>query len=447
MTLNDKEDVIDGDTTDINTTGSCSSTINVEVVIPRHSSSLLSLPLMIDLHHYGYRHGEEETAQGSVEDGDDGNGGQFFFFFILTCHTSGVVWHEIVPMMTRNHPAAQRLLTLMFENSSTSNKNKTIKGYRSNNNKSRIFEIPRDEKAQTNGSSEQEQEEPEPESCSSSSSTTTPFISQQIPIPSHCIRRFIETLTSPNDLNHKDLAVSSFLRKKREDPSTVPLYILPPSANVIDKTFEGIVISNERTMIQKQTMTAVMATFGGGYYMMKQLQPALNLARNQRALALELGNHHMAQQCLLNEAYNLLYAGRFRHAKAVLSSLESEVQSVIESPLSSWADRDDAEQTLRQCRAARIWIHRLSKLSTKLTKHRTNISSLGSTSLRRPADSSLGAKNCTNLNGGRTLPTDDVVTGVGGDGSNVNNNKDYAVLGDVKSRTVDDFYRVRIVAT
>ena len=443
MALNDREDVIDGDTTDISTTCS-STTINVEVVIPRHSSSLSSLPLMTDLHHCRYRHGEEETTRDSAEDGDGGSGGQFFFFFLLTCYTSGVVWHEIVPMLTRNHPAAKRLLILLFENSSTMNQNKKIKGFRSNDKTLRLLEIPRDEKTSTNESSEQEQEEPGPES---SLSSTTIFMRQQIPIPSHCISRFIDTLTSQNDLDHIGLVVSSFLRRKSEDRSTIPLYILPPSANIIDKTFEGIVISNERTMIQKQTMTAVMATFGGGYYMMKHLQPALNLARTQRALALELGNHHMAQQCLLNEAYNLLYAGRFRHAKAVLSSLESEVQSVSESPLSSWADKDDAEQTMRQCRAARIWIHRLSKLSTKLTKHRTNILSLGSTSSRRPADSSLGRQDCPNSKGECTLRTDDVVPGVGGDGTNANNNKSYVALSDVKSRTVDDFYRVRIVAT
>mmetsp|Transcript_28391 Transcript_28391/g.69094 ORF Transcript_28391/g.69094 Transcript_28391/m.69094 type:complete len:447 (-) Transcript_28391:165-1505(-) len=446
MVLKDNDNVVDGNTTERGT----GSVINIEVVIPRHSSSLSSSSLIVDLRHQ-HRLGEESPAQDNSEDGGDDDGSQFFFLFILNCYTSGVVWHEIVPMLTRNHPAAQRLLILMFKHSSTSNKNNQTsknksKANRSNKSISKILEIPRDEKTRGNKSTEPKtrQEEPGPES---SSASLSPFTRQEIPIPSHCISRFVDDLFPQNGLSHNDQIFSSFLRRKREDPLTIPLYILPPSASVIDKTFEGIVISFERTMIQKQTMTAVMATFGGGYYMMKQLQPALNLARTQRALALELGNHHMAQQCLLNEAYNLLYAGQFRHSKVVLSSLESEVQSVIESQLSSWADKGDAEQTLRQCHAARIWIRRLSKLSTKLTKHRTNVLPLGSTSSRRQADSSLGARNYTSLKGGCTLPSDDVDTGGGSDGTNVIKNKDDTVLGDIKSRTVDDFYRVRIVAT
>mmetsp|Transcript_28390 Transcript_28390/g.69091 ORF Transcript_28390/g.69091 Transcript_28390/m.69091 type:complete len:443 (-) Transcript_28390:165-1493(-) len=442
MVLKDNDDVVGGNSTERGT----GSVVNIEVMIPRHSSSLSSSSLIVDVHHQP-RLGEEAPAQDNVEDGDASDGNYLFFFLILNCYTSGVVWHEIVPMLTRNHPVAQRLLILMFKQSSTSNKNNQTsknksKGIRSNKSTSKILEIPRDEKTRGNKSTEPKtkQEEPGPESLS-------PFISQEIPVPSHCISRFADDLFPQNGLSHNVQIVSLFLRRKLGDPLTIPLYILPPSASAIDKTFEGIVISYERTMIQKQTMTAVMATFGGGYYMMKQLQPALNLARTQRALALELGNHHMAQQCLLNEAYNLLYAGQFRHSKVVLSSLESEVQSVIESQLSSWADKGDAEQTLRQCHAARIWIRRLSKLSTKLTKHRTNVLPLGSTSSRRQADSSLGARNYTSLKGGCTLPSDDVDTGGGSDGTNVIKNKDDTVLGDIKSRTVDDFYRVRIVAT
>jgi hypothetical protein len=424
----------------------------VDVLIPLHSSSLQQL------HHYNNRF-KQNGAQSTGEHYESEN---VDFFFVVNCYTPGVVWNEIVPMVRRNQHASQRLLVLMFQNTLSS----------ICNNKSRRKDTPSDEandhEATVDTDSIRTISPQHNDDVASDPSILTSFANEQIRIPSNLITRFVDCARNQNKYKCHTHRISSLLRNQRRKsrnlpPLVLPLYIIPPTTSRVDKSFEGIVISHERSMIQKQTMTAFMATLGGGYYMMKQLQPALNLARTQRAIAIELGNHHMAQQCLLNEAYNLLYAGRFRHAKVVLSTLENEVQAVIDSPLSSWADTDDAHQTLRQCHAARIWIRRISKLSSKLSKHHVGGSSVSSSSSTSAASADsikqVGyhtkdlsvVKHCNGTRNSSDISNDENCLHrehyLIGDSDVGVNRKDRTALGDPKSRTVDDYYRVRIVAT
>jgi hypothetical protein len=359
---------------------------------------------------------------------------------VLQVYTSGVVWNELVPMLGRNQDVSERLLFLMFQHSlifnNVNNRDKGLNNetaaaggrrdrrrpcHRHDRN-GKLRNNPQEEKNKDDGDIEMMSEE-----TSHNTNTTTSledessksFITQTINLPSNLIRRF----------------VCSQHRLQSEEIRSVSLYIFPPIIIPhVDRKFEGLVISYERTMIQKQTMTAFMATLGGGYYMMKQLQPALTLARTQRSLALQLGNHHMAQQCLLNEAYNLLYAGRFRHAKAVLVQLEDEVKSIMVSPLSSWIDKEDAQQTLRQCQAARIWIRRLHKLSSRLSRHRVGVGVAGG-----GVSSNASTKEMTDDKYKSGRQHNHTTGSIGSKSS------DMGVV-DVTRRTVDDYYRVRIVA-
>jgi Domain of unknown function (DUF4807) len=152
---------------------------------------------------------------------------------------------------------------------------------------------------------------------------------------------------------------------------TIPIFVLPtPTAQeFLDRTFMAVVLSCERTLLQKQTLTAWMATLGGGYFFIKRLSHSLQLARQQRLLALQIGNISMAKQCQLNEAYNLIYAGRFREAKLVLQSLE-EQSSQGKNGKQPQQDDDDDTKMLRQCHAARIFLRRLKKLGSRLKRYR-----------------------------------------------------------------------------
>ncbi|KAL3915217.1 MAG: hypothetical protein SGILL_005753 [Bacillariaceae sp.] len=113
-------------------------------------------------------------------------------------------------------------------------------------------------------------------------------------------------------------------------------------------------------------MTAWMATLGGGFFFIKKLSKSLQLARQQRYLALQIGNESMARTCLLNEAYNLIYAGHFAAAKVVLTQLETQVKTANDQGNIQVVEEEEIQRTLRQCHAARILLRRLKKLQHRL---------------------------------------------------------------------------------
>jgi hypothetical protein len=106
-------------------------------------------------------------------------------------------------------------------------------------------------------------------------------------------------------------------------------------------------------MLQLQTLSAWLSTIGGGYFFCKRLSVSLILARQQRVLAVRLGNVAMVRQCTINEAYNLIYSGKFVEAKKVLTALEKNLEG------------DDDKVTWRQCQAARLFAKRLKQVTKK----------------------------------------------------------------------------------
>jgi hypothetical protein len=109
---------------------------------------------------------------------------------------------------------------------------------------------------------------------------------------------------------------------------------------------------------------------GRGYFFCKQLSKSLRLARQQRFIASQIGNESMVLHCLLNEAYNLIYGGSFVEANNVLSTLERMVVLNASSRTTQILEEHDIERTLRQCDATRIFMRRLKKLSSRLSKYR-----------------------------------------------------------------------------
>jgi len=137
----------------------------------------------------------------------------------------------------------------------------------------------------------------------------------------------------------------------------VTIVLVPPTIPQLDSTFASLVIRTERLLLRLQTLTAWWATLGGGYFFCRRLRRSLQLARQQCYLALQMGNISMARQCSVNEAYNLIYAGKFGAAKQVLSELEESIRAS--------KDPDEGSVTLRQCQAARLLAKRLKKLTRR----------------------------------------------------------------------------------
>jgi hypothetical protein len=140
-------------------------------------------------------------------------------------------------------------------------------------------------------------------------------------------------------------------KRRREAPQAILLWIQPPLITAIDHTFSFALIKLEHALLQMRTLSAWYATLGGGYFFCRRLTFSLQLARHQRKLALILGNAEMARQCSVNEAYNLLYAGKFQDAHKVLSDLYASTNDSV---------------TRNQCLAANLLGKRLIKFGRQL---------------------------------------------------------------------------------
>jgi hypothetical protein len=141
----------------------------------------------------------------------------------------------------------------------------------------------------------------------------------------------------------------------------VTLILQPPIIPQLDSTFTRVVLKTEQSMLRLQTMTAWLSTLGGGYFFCKRLNVSLQLARQQRFLALKIGNISMARQCSVNEAYNLIYAGRFEEGKRILTQLENSIRSAVKTG----EQEEEGSVTLRQCEAARLLAKRLKKVAKR----------------------------------------------------------------------------------
>ena len=174
----------------------------------------------------------------------------------------------------------------------------------------------------------------------------------------------------PNASAPEDIVHSSFFTRrirlraprKKNTRSLLPVWLLlnPPVLSHPDYIFASVVLRTEHSLIKRQTLTAWWSTLGGGYFFCKRLGVSLQLARQQKALALQIGNISMARQCQINEAYNLMYAGKFRAAKLVLKDLEEQVLQHQQQQQHSCGE--DGSLTLQQCHAARIFVKRLKQV-------------------------------------------------------------------------------------
>jgi hypothetical protein len=131
----------------------------------------------------------------------------------------------------------------------------------------------------------------------------------------------------------------------------IVIWCLPPILTNPDMTFTRALLRMEHAVIKTQTLSAWYATLGGGYFFCRRLGHSLQLARQQRVLAKLLGDAGMERTCSINEAYNLLYAGRFKEALLALRLL--------------WKSSGD-DVTRNQCQAAWLLGKRLRKASRKL---------------------------------------------------------------------------------
>jgi len=180
------------------------------------------------------------------------------------------------------------------------------------------------------------------------------------------------TCTSRGEEEDKAFWTRQIRIRKRSTGTGILLSLHPPTVVHPDYLFASVIIRTEHSMIRKQTLTAWWSTLGGGYFFCKRLGVSLQLARQQRILALQIGNQSMAKQCQINEAYNLIYAGKFRKANQVLTELEKEEERLQQQTNMATIMEggkptkksvySSSSLTWKQCQAARLFAKRLRKV-------------------------------------------------------------------------------------
>ena len=193
---------------------------------------------------------------------------------------------------------------------------------------------------------------------------TTPLDSIEPSSASSSVRNDHDQTATASDTNPSEQP--NFFQRwiRLENAPRLTILLQPPTICHLDATFASIVLRTEHVLLRLQTMTAWLSTLGGGYFFCRRLHYSLQLARQQRLLALQIGNIAMARQCSVNEAYNLIYAGKFQAAKRVLQQLEDSIHKAKTTTGSGGGDNGDLI-TLRQCQAARLLARRLKKVAER----------------------------------------------------------------------------------
>jgi len=137
------------------------------------------------------------------------------------------------------------------------------------------------------------------------------------------------------------------------------VHIIPPRVTCIanDCLFVSLLIRWEHMLIQMQSMIAWISTLGGGYFLCRHLETAVRMARQQRYLALWLGDEKMADRCTLNEAFNYIHAGQFEVALRLIRAVKRSSEQ-----------RDD-DLTVRMCQSALLFCHRVRTANKHETEH------------------------------------------------------------------------------
>jgi hypothetical protein len=151
-----------------------------------------------------------------------------------------------------------------------------------------------------------------------------------------------------------------------DTPSTttarkIVLWIQPPLETHIEPYFSGLLIKYEHEYMQAQSLAAYFATLGGGFFLCRHLQTALTLARQQQRMAVFLGDTGMYYRCLLNQAYNYIYAGHFKVANQLIKQVRAAATAT------TLFKRDDV--LIQMCASARLFSKRVRKArQTPVTK-------------------------------------------------------------------------------
>ena len=159
-------------------------------------------------------------------------------------------------------------------------------------------------------------------------------------------------------IRHRSVALRfPFQNRSNMDPNS-DVVVLPPTQTRLSLAWNMRLLHWESIHVKVQTLTAWVSTLGGGYFLCRHLDTAVQLARQQRFLATWIGDETMADRCTINEAFNYIHAGQFQVASRLVSRVER-----------SAARRGD-QRTVRICEAAKLFSQRVEQSAKYQTTQR-----------------------------------------------------------------------------
>ena len=162
-----------------------------------------------------------------------------------------------------------------------------------------------------------------------------------------------EVLRNPKLVRKRRLVIRMRATRKPTQKHSVLFWIEPPSETRHESAFEGRLITWEHKLIRAQSLTGYYATLGGGFFLCHHFATAIHLAQQQKRMALLLNDYGMYYRCILNTAYNFVYAGHFRVANRLIRYVWKQTQNlVIPDPA-----------LVKMCYSARVFSKRMKQAS------------------------------------------------------------------------------------
>lgn len=176
--------------------------------------------------------------------------------------------------------------------------------------------------------------------------------------------------------NNMTLLLSSAFSSRRinrlhKNNNNYLVVVIPPDWTRLNGMFGSLLIRWEHLWIQARSWTAWISTLGGGYFLCRHLETAIWLARQQRWLALWMGNTDMADRCTLNEAFNYIHAGQFHTALRMVRRVQQGLSPTNNNQKKRRRETPQTQQTLRMCDAAILFLQRVRR-AAKHQNHDTH---------------------------------------------------------------------------
>lgn len=174
----------------------------------------------------------------------------------LSIYKPGVIWRGLVPILLEApKPAARRFLECLFNEPISSISSKTMKHLESKQRNNFM-------NANDGNHARIEIEDPTDIDC--------PWRKRTMRLHNSSIKPF-------------------------DNQPNVIIWLQPPVSIHPDRTFTSMLVRLENALSKLSALTAWWATLGGGYFFCRRISHSLKLARQQKALALILGNVSMAR--------------------------------------------------------------------------------------------------------------------------------------------------------